>query len=282
MSKDRIASRLPIFAVLGMRPRQHKFVRMLPQLPPSWPLWLSAFRILLEKDASVHEVVYNRTLTNLNLVKWGPEISDCISDENILEYFKLLSDHCYIDFDSALSPAAGQGNWCAIVTAIRSRTYGLEALTYLQFLGVNLKRIYEDGKTALHWAAEMCYDVGVIEYLCTGSDIASLNRQDQCGWTPLHYAVTSQKFGYKGKAYEKVSYLLTHGADPRIKGRAQPVLTPRHLNDLSFTPFELSKIWELDLTQQLGQELKKLGIEVSEADEEADEFHDALEQQIDL
>jgi hypothetical protein len=260
-----------------LQPRQQKFPKILPQLPPAWPLWLSAFRILLEKDASVHEVAYNRTLTNLNLIRFGPEFSDRLSGENILEYFKLLSDHCYVDFDSSFSPAAGHGDWCAVLTAIRSRTYSLEALKYLQSLGVNLNRIARDGKTALHWAAEMCRDVGVIEYLCTGSDI-ELNRQDQWGWTPLHYAVVSQKFGYKDIAYEKVSYLLSHGADPQIKGRAQPWFTPRHLHDLTFTPFELSKIWGLGMTQQLGQELKKLGVEVLEADEGVDEFYDALEQ----
>jgi hypothetical protein len=272
---DGISCRLPVFRVLGMQPRKHKSFKKFPQLPPSWPLWLSAFRILLQKDASVHEVVYNRTLTNINL--------DCshVSGENILEYFRLLFNHCYVDFDTAISPSAGQGPFCSVLTAIKSRTYSLEALKYLQRLGVNLNRISSDGKTVLHWATEMCNDIRVIKYLCTSSDISSLNRQDQSGWTPLHYAVTSQKFGCKDIAYEKISYLLSRGADPRIKGQAQFGFTPFPLQSQSFTPYELSKIWNLGMTQQLGRDLEKFGIEVLETDDEVDEFHDAWEKQAD-
>lgn len=78
---------------------------------------------------------------------------------------------------------------------------------------------FDDGMTALHWAADRGH-VDVAKLLLDNS--ADVNARDECGQTPLHYAASC---GHEAI----VKILLQHGADSTLQDSDQ--LTPEQVTD---------------------------------------------------
>ncbi|KAI0156503.1 ankyrin repeat-containing domain protein [Xylariaceae sp. FL1272] len=225
---------LPVFATFKFTPWKNSSVM---QLPPTWIAWMDCLRLLISKNASIHETAWGKTMGMMNVHRVLPHPS---AGDHALDYIRLLHSENYMDFDTC--DAAG---WSPLLTAIRSPSDGLEAVTTLAKLGVNLSKIFDDGRTYLHMAAEMSHDVRVLEYLYDKGCAIHLNRQESWGWTPLHCCV----FGMtQGKTFEtkfkKLKFLLDKGADPEIKSREiHRIVIPDHEH---FTPIELAEHLESD------------------------------------
>lgn len=242
---------------------------MFPQLPPESESWIRILRLLVQHGASVHEVVHGKTLAMLNIRQ-----SDKSIEPKTLEFFRLLLSECYADFNTV----DNQGCWSALLTAVRSENYALEALKFLFKVGANLTRIMGDGRTILHLAAELSADINIMEYLfsiCNMDDL--INRQDRWGCTALHYCMSCDPTLIP---LQKINFLLSKGGDLEIK--AYDVF---HLsyNSEKLTPFALSKLLDPTFHKKLVEELKASGRPVPQEDEDEDEdeelFHDALHSQ---
>jgi ankyrin repeat protein len=226
----------------------------------------------VKHGASVHEVVYGRTLTMLNLLRKNG--SSEFLEPHLLEFFAILHSECYMDFNNA-----DERDWCALVNAIRSKAQGLDALKFLSKVGVDFTRIAKNSRSPLHWAAEMADDPRVVEFLCLSTGHELINRQDSWDWTPLHYAIVSVFLGYNDGGFEKIRLLLQHGADPEIKARSQPFLFTDLVQKEEFTPYELSQAFPEHIGQGYIQELIRAGRTVPEGsrDDEEDFFYDTIE-----
>jgi ankyrin repeat protein len=244
---------------MNFRPRRSK---SFSQLPPTWGSCLNAFKLLIENHASVHETVHGRTLSSLNLFRLDFEV-------NIIEFFGILRDNHFLNFDSI-----HRQRWCALVSAIRSKRYDMEALRFLIGNGIDLNRIYEDGSTAIHWAAEMASHTEVLEQICSVAGLQNLNRQDKYGWTPLHYSIVSANLNSCTDRYGKMTYLLEVGADIDIKGRRMPLFCLNRVMPQEITPYELALALNTEVAIRLKAEINRLGRSI-EHDE--DLFEDALE-----
>ncbi|KAI0137122.1 ankyrin repeat-containing domain protein [Xylariales sp. AK1849] len=218
---------LPVFSVMGMRPRPDA---SLIQYPPRWDSWIEALRVLVNCHASVHEVVHNKSMGMLN-IHYRPEC------DRTMDYFCLLDEQSYMDF-----AAVDSGGWSALVSAIRSRDQGLRAVKFLKKANVNFEKIMNDGRSYLHLAAEMAQDVSILEYIYLNGCQQHINRQDCWGWTPLHYSIMSQsatRFGSRGM--DNTRYLLAAGADPLILGKESPFVPYELIGSYAFTASELAK-----------------------------------------
>ncbi|KAJ8129590.1 hypothetical protein O1611_g4044 [Lasiodiplodia mahajangana] len=252
---------LPVFATLGMQPRQ---IRHFVQLPSSWDSSFECFRLLVSHGASVHEVALGKTLGTLNLVPRCPKPPqyDCI-----LDYINLLRSENYADFD--LSDESG---WSLFVNAFRSQHHGLRAIQALAGSGANLSKILDDGRTYLAFAAEMSRDIRVLKYLYDNGCAMHLNRQDKWGWTPLHYCVFSERGSWHEPGTPVIKFLLDMGANPEIKaGEHERVPIPTFDSD-HFTPIELANFlesyWPTGVTTLLRNYVR-----------DEDVFYDAVESQ---
>lgn len=258
---------LPIFALLGMRPRRNK---MFPQLPSSWLSCMAAFRLLVKYGASVHEVVWGRSLTSLNFCTKRQGVM--FQGPDLIEFFGILHSECYADFN-----APDEGGWSALANAI-SRSPNTDAIRFLSKVGVDFTRIASNGRSSLHWAAEMAEDPAILEFICLATGKELINRQDPWGWTPLHYAVVSAYLGYHSGSFEKIRVLLSHGSDPEIKAGSQPLFFTERLQKDLFTAYELSEVLRENVRDGYTEELRKAGKTFgNDTDGEDDVFHDAME-----
>ncbi|KAI9891583.1 MAG: hypothetical protein M1814_002517 [Vezdaea aestivalis] len=259
---------LPLFALLGMNgPRVNKWIR---QIPPTWNLWLDAFKLLVEHGASVHEINSDKSLVNLNITHGGPGIDRNYPEPSALQFFQILRDQCFTNFS-----LTGPDLWNPVLTAIRRQNQSIETLRYLSDAGVNLSRIATNGHTSLHWAAEMASDPKCLEYLCSTSAVENINRQDKWGWTPLHYAISSGRYGYRSIALDKATCLLRHGADFGLKAKTHPLFFVR-ANLTEFDPLQLSLQIDSDLSSLLRKKIDEMKMNFPE--DSADEmFFDAME-----
>jgi hypothetical protein len=126
-----------------MNPRRNK---VFPQLPPKNPLWMDVIRLLADYDASVHDVVHGNSLNTLNLV-WHQY------EHRTLEFFHFLQDQCYVDFG-----AEKDDGWSAFTSAFRSVGSSLECLKFLEESGIDFSRISADGRSLLHFGAELAHE----------------------------------------------------------------------------------------------------------------------------
>lgn len=207
-----------------MNPRRNKFF---PQLPPP-ETFITLLRLLTQHGASVHEIVHGRLLTTLNVQRsdYGCQT---------LEFFRLLIKESYTDFN-----AIDNLGWSALLSAIRTKGTAVEAIKLLINANVDISRIMPDGRSALHLASEMADDVNVLEYLYACGP-HSINRQDNSGFTPLHYCVLGGFQQNRPLTLEKIIFLLERGADPEMRGTNQ-VLGADDEGVGVVTPFELSKL----------------------------------------
>lgn len=189
-----------------MRPRYHKLI---PQLPPTWTLWLTAMKVLTEYGASIHERAQGNPPGSLHINRHDRE-------PKTLEFFRHLVSEKYTDFDAIDGPRS------ATLTAIRTKEGAVAALGLLKSQQVDICSISHDGRSSVHLAAEMAYTAGVLNYLCTNGALEDLNRQGELRWTPLHYSVVSAFLRSESVPFEKTRFLLSRGANPHIKAESLP------------------------------------------------------------
>jgi ankyrin repeat protein len=223
--------------------------------------------ILTQYGASVHEVVSDRTITTLNVSR------ETYKSETTLRYFRILRDEGYVDFN-----LANDQGLSALLTAVRSNGMACQAIDFLASSGVSVSRINADGRTALHFAAEMATDVEPLRHLFEIYNINEVNRQDIWGWTPLHYAVVSQA-RMVNRDNGKIGFLLQKGADPLIMGRR--VLTGRshisHLVSEGVTPLHWAAIVGPDMERRFLEHTRAAGWVLNDEDDVGEAFYDAQE-----
>ena len=207
-----------------MNPSEHEYFE---QLPPTWAHWLDTFRLLVERGASLHETVRGRHVANLNIIR---------NDQppKTLEYLRLLAAEQYLHIETA----TGQEFWSALQNALRSRSDAVDALKILVSTGVDLCKIMDDGRTALHFAAQWCLNSEPLEYLYSVGSQNLVNKQDCWGWTPLHYAAIARNSAVSTNPFSKVVSLLQKKAGAKILGGQNPCIYYDQPEE-RFTPFEL-------------------------------------------
>lgn len=130
------------------------------------------------------------------------------------------------------------------------------------------------GQTVLHIVAQSCSGSQALSYLLPMFCVEDINTQDRWGWTPLHYTVTSPTSAEGPTPYANAVLLIQSGADPSIRGRANPGNVYRYPAD-EFTCFELLEHNRCARLELLVNTLKDTGIHVDGVTGAADDFHDA-------
>jgi ankyrin repeat protein len=233
-------------------------------LPPRDEIWIEILKLLVQYNASVHEIVHKKSLCMLNIIyEHGVP--------QTLKLFRLLKEEYYSDF--AMTDSRG---WSALLLAIRSKDDAIGSMRLLQQVGVDLNQIFDDGRTVIHFAAEFAGDHLVLEYLCNTDGVKNINLQDSLGWTPLHYALVSEWLGNVSIPMAKVALLLSCGADPQLKATHHRCITIGRISEDSFSAFDLCNGLSSALYVQFIAAIKQIGL--SRIDEnEVDIFHDARE-----
>lgn len=194
------------------------------------------------------ETVRGRNLAGLNVEKDD-------RPSKTLEFLRILA----IEDPMQLDVVSGSQCWSALHNALRCKAEAVEALAVLHASGVDLSHIQDDGRTALHLATMTHTSLRTLEYLCADSCSGYINRQDQWGWTPLHYAVVSRSSSEGAAPYSNVVALLRKGADPMIKGSSNF----KYIYDQptgSFTAFDLLRHVRPARFQLLVEVLQHAGI----------------------
>ncbi len=70
----------------------------------------------------------------------------------------------------------------------------------------------------------------------------SVNRQDNFGFTPLHYCVLGGWQNNRPLTFKKIIFLLERGADPEIRGMNHEIFGADYDEVGELTPLELSKL----------------------------------------
>ncbi|KAI9889930.1 MAG: hypothetical protein M1814_004653 [Vezdaea aestivalis] len=197
----------PLFAVAGMNPSKYQYYE---QLPPTWDRWLDVFRLLLKHGACLYENVRGRHIGSLNIVR-----SDTPSKTT--GFLRLLFDEGFLHIDAIPNLQYGS----ALQNALQSGQDAVDALKILHTAGVDLSRETDDGRTALHLAAEWCVDSKPLEYLYS-IGCRSINKQDRWGWTALHYAVIARNSAVSTDPFSKAVSLFRNGVDVACRGTTNP------------------------------------------------------------
>jgi hypothetical protein len=264
-----------VFAALGYKDKRaaaHPTSRFV-QFAPNTTAWLDILQLLVQYRASVHEVMTTKTLTTLQYTR------EDYSTDTIVRFFQLLISESYIDFEVVDEDMA---RYSAVWNAVKSREAAELALDILAQAGVQFGRIYSDGRTSLHIAAEMAYTVRPLIHLYSQYGVTELNRQDRWGWTPLHYAIMSTSYSTRTSNCEKVKWLLQRGADPHLKGflanQYHSQLHPSDLLDQPVTPLEYAATFRPGLYHRFLEDLRTTGKwPLDDMGNEKDIFFDAQE-----
>jgi ankyrin repeat protein len=135
----------------------------------------------------------------------------------------------------------------------------VDSIKLLQKEGVDLTKILDGGQSFLHVAAQLAENVAVLEYIYTNGCQQYLNRQDNWGWTPLHWSVVSQA-AMSGSGKSRIanfSFLLSQGADPTIKAHESDIIPWGFLPWQEFTAIELAISIDPDLFKEVLDELRQ-------------------------
>ncbi|KAF2494395.1 ankyrin [Lophium mytilinum] len=198
---------LPVFAALGYKSLIERKVRKGAPCGPCNTDFIDIIRVLVQHNASVHEVIDGKTLTMLYI---APER---YPHGTTTDFFGILISESYVDFDYA-----DERGMSALFNAVGSGECGAAALRVLSQVGVQMERILPDGRTLLHLAAELADSAKILQHVYETYGVQEVNRQDKYGWTPLHYSLTSRSHRFGNGACWKVRYLMEKGADPCIQG----------------------------------------------------------------
>ncbi|KAF2263102.1 ankyrin [Lojkania enalia] len=259
---------LPIFAAIGFKDKSTAKRLRLSQLAPPTPTWIDLLTLLVQYGASVHETLSGKTLTTVLLWRenYFPQL--------VTRYFNLLAAENYLEFDSVDDYSCS-----GLANAIRSGGGACTNIDFLAKLGCNITRILPNGQTALHIAAALASNAAPLRHLYAKYSMIDINRQDQWGWTPLHYAIESPSYRDSYSTCEKVRFLLEMGADLHITGELKclEILHPSNCFDDPISPFEYSKFLGGDLHQRFLEDIVKARIEIGTGDDDDDEWHDCVE-----
>lgn len=262
--------RLPVFATLGFRTQTTLRRKSFAQYPPQSSVWLEILSLLLQSGASIHESAHGRTVTmaNFNHTE-NPTWSR-------LRFLRLLRDQHYVDFD-----LIDQHGYSALHLAITASNESEACIDFLIQNGVDVKILWPDGRSALHIAANEAYSVRTLRYLIEKYGVTDIDRQDQWGWTPLHYAIDSPTNRRKGGSCEKARYLLAKGASPFKVGEVHrfPRLHVSNIFDKPMKPFELARFLGEHVQEKLSRDMESVGMTPIESGDSDDneEFFDAEE-----
>ncbi|KAI9045527.1 ankyrin [Aspergillus affinis] len=193
----------PAFALAGLRPSHDKYFA---QLPPTWDLWLEALRLLVSYGASIHEAAHGMSFSELNVVRADRQ-------PRTLELFHFLLAEGYDSFDHM-----DEKGYFAIFNALPTTDSALQCLKLLSSADVHMDRVFDDGRSIFHLAAELAHDVRVLEFIYENGGSSDLDRQDKWGWTPLHYAVICGMGMSAPESLQNVRFLVAKGAGPALKG----------------------------------------------------------------
>jgi hypothetical protein len=261
--------RLPVFASLGYKDKAARITPRFVQLAPNTTIWLEMLQLLVQYEASVHEVMADKTMTTLSYTR------ESYDPETIVRYFQLLLAESYVDFNLFDND---MGQCSALWNAIRSCEFSASAIDILAQNGVQLNKVFPNGRNALHMAAEMGFDAEALMHLYSNHGIKELNRQDQWGWTPLHYAVASSSYQHRNCA--KVRFLLKNGADPHLKG-ANTFRRDYHPSEIysePISPLEYAGTLMSHIYRRFSDDMKATGTwPLTKEGEEVDIFFDTYE-----
>ncbi|KAF2796340.1 ankyrin [Melanomma pulvis-pyrius CBS 109.77] len=270
---------LPIFSAIGFRDKRIANSTQYIQVPPPTTLWLDMVKLLSQYGASVHENIAGKSMTTAFLSR------DSYDPQVVLRYFRLLLEENYTDFDAC----DDQGR-CALANAIRGGEAATSSIDFLAREGVQLSRILADGKNVLHLSASIAMDMKPIKHFYERHGIIEVNRLDQWGWTPLHYAVDSPS-NRCGGTCGKVRMLLKKGADPYSKGRMAHFrhLHPSNMFSEPVSPIEYAEWLGCEVYERFVDDMVATGVltadeyEVGDEDEFVDEgewsdFYDTKEE----
>ena len=224
--------------------------------------------MLIQSGASIHEVVGNKTISTLNLHR------DDYDPQAFPSFIRLLLLEGYHDF--SLVDTLG---FSAVSNSIRSRGCAIEAIDLLASGGVDFTKVFPDGRTVLHIAAEMSINKEVLEHLYTKYNVTDVNKQDRWGLSPLHYAIFSSSNRLTTSTCRKARFLLEKGADPTIRGHVKSLSPQLHSHDL-VTTCEYSAALGPKVYEKFLKDLRvtgNLGMAMEEGDDEDEQFHDAQE-----
>ena len=192
--------------------------------------------------------------------------------DRTLDYLNLLGEAGNGDFGMV-----DESGLSALRLAIRSPCHALEAIKKLQRKKIDLQKILNDGRTFLHIAAELAPNVEVLEYVYSNGCAHYINRQDNYGWTPLHWCVsaTTPRAGLGIDPLAKFKFLISRGADLSLNARESPLMQWGFYDYQRFTPLDLAEANEPDLFRDIlldaRQQLKL------NHDDESGMFYDAME-----
>jgi ankyrin repeat protein len=112
----------------------------------------------------------------------------------------------------------------------------------------------------------------VIEYLCKTCPPHYINRPDDLGWTPLHYAIAFEALHMPQQSLTKVELLVRRGANPSIKATHLPLV---NIDKDQFTVFELSEALRSEQYEQFLAIVRDCGHEILE-EAEGNVFHEIV------
>ena len=239
-----------------MNPRAYSYFE---QLPPTWDRWFDALRLLIKHGAEVHETVNGRNLASLNIERDG-------LPSKTLDFLRLLAAEDALQLDVM----SGCDGWPALHTALVCDSTAVDALKVLSSSGIQLSKVMDNGKSALHVSARLSASCDALEYLCAVGCSGYINRQDQWGWTPLHYAVASRNSAevtISHTPYAKVLMLLQKGANPTIRSSQNAMKIYGPLLG-SFTAYEFLRQVRPARFKMLVEVLRHAGIKIGDEEEE--------------
>ena len=235
------------------------------QLPPTWSSWVDVLKILIKNGASVHNTIDGRPLGALNLVR--PDL-----DSHLLQFFQLLKSEYYQDFNII----QGRVGWSAVYNAVRAKDQSLETLRLLKLSGVNFTTIMNDGRVPLHQVAQLADNAEALEFVYNEKP-SFIDRQDNHGWTPLHYCIIQEAYRGDPQSFCKIRFLISRGADPFLRSFSVPPVFQIRLDvPLCCTPLELAENLRPSLFNDIIQVMRQQGLIIPPNNDE-DVFEDANE-----
>ena len=191
---------------------------------------------MFQYGGSSNEVVNGRTLGSLYIDK-----SETFNQA--VDYISLLSTHDYEDFSAVHS--AGRSLFDTVIRSPESAA----AIKMLSKLNVDPGEVFSTFGSYLHRACSTEGNDASVAYLLDHGCGQHINRQDQYGWTPVHYAVSSafsnRRDPVKCPDYlQKLKLLGQKGCEVSLAGHKPPYIYLPELDEdetIRITPLEYAE-----------------------------------------